>query len=247
MVNICFCSDKNLIRYIKVVIKSIQRSNPLYDFNFHIIRDFEQHEDYDDLVEYIKKFSNLKLTEYKSEWSYEYKGMYHIPSSASMLRILIPELINEDRILYLDVDLVVNIDIKDLYQTNTGETGIAMVKDGMGDGGNTGVMVLNLEKLRENKFTKFCIEQNNKEPDSDGNIINKYVKKKYEILPSKYNVLQYALNARLSKLAKYNDNFIFHFADKNKPWNYSENFKGKNNRRKFHFLWYSAENYIHSE
>ena len=48
-INICFCSDKNLIRYIKVVIKSIQRSNPLYDFNFHIIRDFEQHEDYDDL------------------------------------------------------------------------------------------------------------------------------------------------------------------------------------------------------
>ena len=162
--------------------------------------------------------------------------------------ILISNILNILRIKNDGINLNQEVnDIKDLYQTNTGETGIAMVKDGMGDGGNTGVMVLNLEKLRENKFTKFCIEQNNKEPDSDGNIINKYVKKKYEILPSKYNVLQYALNARLSKLAKYNDNFIFHFADKNKPWNYSENFKGKNNRRKFHFLWYSAENYIHSE
>ena len=244
-INICFCSDKNLTRYIKVVIKSIQRSNPSYDFNFHIIRDFEQHEDYDDLVEYIKKFSNLKLTEYKSEWSYEYKGMYHIPSSASMLRILIPELINEDRILYLDVDLVVNIDIKELYQTNTGETGIAMVTDGAGDSGNTGVMVLDIKKLRENKFTKFCIEQNNKKPDCDGRIINKYLNKKYEILPSKYNVLQYVLNARLSKLAKYNNNFIFHFTDRHKPWKYSENFKRRKKRRKFHFLWYSAKNYIH--
>ena len=215
------------------------------DFNFHIIRDFEQHDDYDDLVKYIQKFSNLKLTEYKSEWSFKYKGMYHIPSSASMLRILIPELIKEDRVLYLDIDLVVNIDIKDLYQTNTGETGIAMVKDGMGDSGNTGVMVLNLEKLRENKFTKFCIEQNNKEPDADGNIISKYVKTKYKILPSKYNVLQHELNARLSKIKKYNNRFIFHFSDRHKPWKYSENFKGKNNRRKFHHLWYSAKNYIH--
>ena len=144
-INICFCSDKNLIQYIKVVIKSIQRSNPLYDFNFHIIRDFEQHEDYDDLVEYIKKFSNLKLTEYKSEWSYKFVGMDHIPSSASMLRILIPELIKEDRVLYLDIDLIVNIDIKDLYQTNTGETGIAMTHHTAGEIGNSGVMVLNLE------------------------------------------------------------------------------------------------------
>ena len=43
----------------------------------------------------------------------------------------------------------------------------------------------------------------------------------------------------------YNDNFIFHFADKNKPWNYPENFKGRQYRRKFHYLWYSAKNYIH--
>ena len=249
-INICFCSDKNLIRYIKVVIKSIQRSNPLYDFNFHIIRDFEQHEDYDDLVEYIKKFSNLKLTEYKSEWSYKFVGMDHIPSSASMLRILIPELIKEDRVLYLDIDLIVNIDIKDLYQTNTGETGIAMANHTNGEIGNSGVMVLNLEKLRENKFTKFCIEQNkvsiaNKKPSQDQDIINDFVKNKHGILPSKYNVMQHELNARLSKITKYNNNFIFHFTDKHKPWKYSEKFKRKKNRRKFHFLWYSAKNYIH--
>lgn len=238
-INICFCSDKNLIQYIKVVIKSIQRSNPLYDFNFHIIRDFEQHDDYDDLVKYIQKFSNLKLTEYKSEWSYEYKGMYHISSSATMLRILIPELIKEDRVLYLDIDLVVNIDIKDLYQINTGETGIAMVD------GNPGVMLLNLEKLRKNKFTEFCIKQNKKQADHDLTLINIYANKNYVVLPSKYNVMQHELNARLSKIKKYNNHFIFHFSDRHKPWKYPENFRGKNNRRKFHYLWYSAKNYIH--
>lgn len=243
-INICFCTDQNLVQYIKVVIKSIQRSNPLYDFNFHIIRDFDQHGDYDDLKNYIQEFSNLKLTEYKSDWQYEYSGMYHIPSSASMLRILIPNLVKETRILYLDIDVIVNIDLVDLYQINTPETGIAMLNEN-GKKGNSGVMLLDLTKLRKNKFTEFCIEQNIKKPQPDGDLINIYTQENYEFLPDKYNVLQHRLNGRLNKLEKYNNNFIFHFSDNSKPWQYSEEFKGKYKRRKFHFLWYSAKNYMH--
>jgi lipopolysaccharide biosynthesis glycosyltransferase len=74
-----------------------------------------------------------------------------------------------DKIIYLDTDLIVERDVSELYNEELGECSVAAVRDYIEarkckDLGcnppyiNTGVMVLDLSKLRKSNFTLYCLK-----------------------------------------------------------------------------------------
>tara|TARA_B100000575_G_C23134034_1_gene658373 strand:- start:902 stop:2539 length:1638 start_codon:yes stop_codon:yes gene_type:complete len=234
MINICFCSDKNLTNYIPVVINSILEKNKENNINIHYIHNITDNTILEDLENYINKFNNLKLFKYYKTWDYNYNGLIHI-TSATMLRLFIPELINEKKIIYLDLDLIVNIDLLKLYNIECNYTGLAL-KESIGcadnninnnptiininnkKSGNCGVIVMDLDILKKNNFTNKCLEISKQYPTThDQFIINTYCECDYTRLPQNYNIFFNDKNN--CKLIDSNDDYIFHFVGKLKPYN----------------------------
>lgn len=113
----------------------------------------------------------------------------------ALLRLLAEKIdIIPDKILYLDADIVVNGNIKELYDINIDNYEIAGVRDYYGkfffypNYLNSGVLLMNMKRIRETKLLSRALDLCNKKkvflPDQTA--INKFAKKKL-VLPSKYN------------------------------------------------------------
>jgi lipopolysaccharide biosynthesis glycosyltransferase len=118
-------------------------------------------------------------------------------SMAMYYRLLIPEILNVDKAIYLDGDIIVNADIKQLWDYDISAYSIAGVghsKDALRhDYFNSGVLVFNLIKMRQEKFPEIWRERLKQisfdsliMPDQD--ILNAVLKNKALFLPIQYNV-----------------------------------------------------------
>ena len=125
-INICFCSNDKYVKFIPTVINSFIKKNLHNIITIHYIKDFEESDDLIFLRNFVSKFDNLHLKEYYKTWDFQYKGFSHIESSASMIRLFIPDIIKEKKVLYLDLDLIINLDLSEIYKLDCGETGIRL-------------------------------------------------------------------------------------------------------------------------
>ena len=67
-------------------------------------------------------------------------------------RILIPQLISDDRVIYLDADTIVNGSLKDLFSLDMDGHTIGAVEDfSMTGTFNSGMLLIDNQKLREDK------------------------------------------------------------------------------------------------
>ncbi len=235
IINICFCSDVNLIKFIPTVINSILRKNSNYKINIHYIHNIDDEKKINNLKKYINKHDNVTLFSYYKTWDRKYNGLRHV-SVATMLRIFIPDLVKCDKIIYLDIDVVVNLDLYELYDIDCGETGIAIknsiVKpDGLigvkeQKNGNCGIIVMNLETLRKNNFTQKCLEIHSKNQNRhDQYIINMYAGGNHTVLKSRFNIF---LNQD-DYLVEKETEFILHYVGEKKPYFH--------NTGKYQYLW----------
>ncbi len=168
--------------------------------------------------------------------------------NATFFRLLLPQLVLEDRCIYLDSDTVVCTDLLELYRSVTDDCYVAGVKGpwyhtqapqkeycdmamlpGLDQYINAGVLVLNLEKLRRDGADQKLISLLScKFPTQDQDIINKVCYGKIIHLPFKYNVMtKYAFwNKEDYKgvftyeeiKEAWNCPSIIHYADRDKPW-----------------------------
>ena len=139
-----------------------------------------------------------------------YKGLEKKHSSvsrASLLKFSIPEIIKDvDKVLYIDGDVIVKKDLSELYNITLGEKYAAVVADGpkkaiagnkkhsyYGDPSyfNSGMMLLNIKKMRKDGLTKklvdFRLNEYNYFMDQDafnkvlgGNVV--YLSLKYDMM-----------------------------------------------------------------
>ncbi len=108
-----------------------------------------------------------------------------------LLLDLVPNM--PDRMIYLDIDTMCCSDLKQLFDIDVEDYDFGCVKDYMGrfwinrNYCNSGVMIMNLKRIRENGLFAKCRAKVNKTkmvmPDQTA--LNKYGKKKY--LPFKFN------------------------------------------------------------
>lgn len=87
-----------------------------------------------------------------------WKKQAHI-SAIAYARYFIPDYIHEDTVLYLNCDLIINDKLDSLFEQNIEERYIAAIRDANGQGFNTGVLLINNEKWRQEKLRERLIEQ----------------------------------------------------------------------------------------
>jgi lipopolysaccharide biosynthesis glycosyltransferase len=122
---------------------------------------------------------------------------------AVYLRLAIPDLIQVEKIIYLDVDTIVTRDLKVLYMTPLVDKYIAAVPDRGGNSVspialskdsvyiNSGVLLLNCNALRKDGFLEKCKEIYEVHRDEiawpDQCLINKFVDREKVVLPFEWN------------------------------------------------------------
>lgn len=161
-------------------------------------------------------------------------------NKAAYMRLLIPNLVNEKRAVYLDSDTIVRADLSKLFNVDLNGSAIAgcynffepseqHIKPPIVSEDtvyiNSGVLVMDLEALRNNNFLEKAEEIHRVYYDkilaSDQCVINKYLEKNKMILDRKWNYMvkggKYTEEQFLDVL-KDDTISILHFTDCSKPW-----------------------------
>ena len=184
---------------------------------------------------------NIFIKPVDSKHFQDWKQVLHITRGA-YLRLLIPETVEEDKIIYLDSDVIVQTDLSPLYSIDLETFAIAGALETAADGQmtnmplskpvryiNTGVLVMDLKRLRQEGFFLKCKDIYEKYAKqiswADQCIINKYIESGKKILNPCWNhYVSLGKNASWKKRdAKdsVSTACILHFLTANKPWHRS--------------------------
>lgn len=214
---IAMCCTRNWYIYLITVLSAIFKNNEVKKVYLFIE---------DDKIGYIKdkrvKFINVNsLKEYIIPGSPNYSTSY---TKMSFMRCCFSKYLTEDKVLYLDVDTIVNSDISSLWNTPFEDSVLVGVKEGgdwnnhlstyglNGNYINSGVLLMNLKAIREEKLDDSMIELLNKNkyayPDQD--VINLVCRNRIKYVGSEFNSCE---TTGIVENAK-----IIHYIRGNKGW-----------------------------
>lgn len=209
------------------------------------------------LISDENKAKVLKLKDYFSDFSVEYipidpKDYEDLTPTTSVyvpndtyFRYVIPEIKSDiDKAIYLDVDVIVKKDIKDLYNEDLEGNLIGAINHpkfcwnypyfnkviknlalkNPQQYFNGGVIVFDCKKCRKQKITRTLMNRTKELKDkiiwADQDIFNLVFENKVKLLPEKYNALRSVYESEKIKDTNIiNDLYIIHFNGKEKPWN----------------------------
>lgn len=258
--NIVFSINDCFAPQLAVTISSIlMHSNKEDCFNFYVLEDgvSDENKAKIDELKNIKPFKITYLPLDKNDFA-NYPLAVHL-KVVTYFRLRIPSLLNFDRALFLDTDIIVRKSLSELYNTDLGNCYAAVIEDmiftepKLGDFlleklelkkyFNAGVMLMNLNKMRDDRIEEKCIEFIKTHPEkityADQCTLNNVLKENVKFLDYKWN-FQYN-NSSLKQINKlYNKHkseiAILHFACQYKPWS-------RNRRHRFssEWLWYLSK------
>ena len=132
-INIAFAIDAKYTPHLETLIKSICYYNS--NVNFYVLHNDIPEEWFEGIQCKLEKMGNNLFSIHISDDIFkDYKTLEHISSSSSYYRLLIPKLINQARVLYLDADIIVNGSLSDFYYSDLNGAPVGVVKDyGMGE------------------------------------------------------------------------------------------------------------------
>ena len=155
---IVLAGDRNYTTQLETTIKSIlyhNRDVKIYILNQDIMPDwFRKPRKIARMLG--SEIIDVKLPEQTVFQDWERQD--HI-SSIAYARFFIPEYVPEEKVLYLDSDLIVNTSLEKLFGIDLENRLLAAVKDTDGITFNTGVLLINNEKWRQEKLKERLIEQ----------------------------------------------------------------------------------------
>lgn len=150
-------------------------------------------------------------------------------------RLLIPQLVPESKVIYIDSDAIVVDNLTPLYQLDISDYAIAAVKDVFSfyDDFNAGVLIFNSAKILQDNpnYLQAFLEfgQTKGLLDADQSVLNHFYDQHYYHLDLKYNyvigydrdVFYTPENARdyFKLMKKVSHPVIIHYASGDKPWN----------------------------
>ncbi len=230
---IVLAGNRNYTRQLETTIKSIlyhNRDVKIYILNQDIMPDwFRKPRKIASMLG--SEIIDVKLPEQTvfQDW----KKQAHI-NSIAYARYFIPDYIQEDTVLYLDCDLLINDKLDSLFEQDVREHYIAAIRDANGQGFNTGVLLINNEKWRQEKLKERLIEQSivtMKEVEEgrfehfngDQTIFNQVLQDDWLELGRAYNLQVghdiVALYNNWQEHLAFNDKpVVIHFTTYRKPW-----------------------------
>ena len=257
MIHICMISDDNYVMPTSVAIQSMIDSKPKdVSYTIHIIASALSAE----TEEQFRKFSSdtLLIDIIRENAEKRFSG-YHdfdpnsicAASISALLKFVIADLLpNLERVLYLDGDLIVKTNLEEIYYTDIRDYYAAAVVDSgsiyfkheyvkkVKNYFNSGVMLLNLNKIREDNMVAVLLKTKKELKDTslmDQNVFNLVFDGKVKLLPVIYNFMPVSLYRSDAKWnieqinCVYGTDFdnkkqlyasakIIHYSSKDKPW-----------------------------
>lgn len=230
---IVLAGDRNYTRQLETTIKSIlyhNRDVKIYILNQDIMPDwFRKPRKIARMLG--SEIIDVKLPEQTVFQDWEKQD--HI-SSITYARYFIADYIQEDKVLYLDSDLIVNTSLEKLFSIDLENRLLAAVKDTDGITFNTGVLLINNKKWRQEKLKERLIEQSivtMKEVEEgrfehfngDQTIFNQVLQDDWLELGRAYNLQVghdiVALYNNWQEHLAFNDKpVVIHFTTYRKPW-----------------------------
>jgi len=236
VIPLVFSFNKKYIPYAKVALNSIfKRSSSkikLYCFGLDL-----QDSDFD----YFKNLAVKFGAEFESHHFYsnqlDHFRDIHYLTKTTYLRLFIPEIVKEDKVIYSDCDVIFLEDITELYDMPLDDDYVLAAQDWAYDNQhwhpfdrpekldltdtyvNCGIMVLNNKALKNIDFQGLCTSINNKYKEvltcADQCILNKLFEGKKKILSNGWN---FQFLAHANNLDHILPMSVIHSIGENKIW-----------------------------
>jgi len=262
MIHICFCISDSTGLYSKFVgttmLSLFENTNtPPLSVCVHILHDNTLTDDNRDKFSYVAgrygqlvKFYNVEETcadrieEISNLLPRKLKSRYTI---AMFYRFFIPHVLPPEieKVIYLDGDIIVNLDIQDLYQIDLEDRVMGVITfhsqrlNSTDDGNfyefNSGVLLINIPVLRkEDKNLRNSIKyfsENDPSKGNDQNILNHCFNRKALQMPAKFNnLVKWNRRQKVTSI----ENKIYHFNGSTSNFSFGLNMSDPFNR-----LWMS--------
>ncbi len=167
--------DYGFLDKIETTVKSIIYHNQ--KVKIYVINPDIPHEWFINLNQYLNQIGS-QIVDKKIDQAYlnnvnsSFKGIKNI----AFARILIPELIKEDKVLYLDCDIVVNANLDELFNIDLENKWVCGVRDYQVPAEfNSGMLLINNKKWKESNIVASLLEKA-KDPNLRNGDQTKYLK-----------------------------------------------------------------------
>ncbi|OQX19023.1 MAG: hypothetical protein BWK76_05905 [Desulfobulbaceae bacterium A2] len=239
-IEVALCADKNVEIGLHVTLYSLLQHQTLKSIIFLLLKGYSS-DDISNLHKTLEPFSEkyeLEIINFDDSMFQRYRGLHG--NRYTYTRIMLPNVLSGDRVIYLDSDLVVNKDLRNLFTTelNGHAIGVACIERldnareksfyssiGIMDDikyFNAGVILFDLKKWRQLHLVNKCIEFADTYPDKlktvDQTILNCiFCNNNFYEIDSSHNVAIYPWSKKVSHDEKEK---IFHFIGSPKPWDF---------------------------
>ena len=215
---VVYAADRQIYKWLPLAVNSLFKNNP--DCKVYIICE-------DDNIDLLKDSRITFINTYHRP-SFIKPGapqaVYYLPRM-TFSRLWMADVIPEDRILWLDVDTIVDGDLTELWNTPLGKNVIAGVVDGAyiypeisnTPYVNAGVLLFDLKKWRQYNLTKRCYYEVNAYQFryGDQDILNKVCSHFIKYIDPRYNCGRYIIKNN-------NKPVIYHYPGHPKLWESDE-------------------------
>lgn len=185
---IAIATDLQGLMATETLIKSIAYHNT--DLTICIINDVLPQEWFENLRNRLQPL-NIELRDVKIDprrIANEQPSIGNI-TKMTYARFMVPKIIPESRVLYLDNDTIVRTDLHDIFNVDLQGHPIGVVKESLSDDFNAGVMLMDNDQLRQTDFTESSLKAGEEMHDrNDQSILNDRFGDDYFELPFAYNV-----------------------------------------------------------
>lgn len=227
---IVYAADRSYRETLEAAIKSLIYNN--HHIKIYVINTDIPQEWFNNINRYLRLVDSYiidKKIDIHTFDNYSIPGAYL--SYMAYGRLLIPDIINEDKVLYLDCDTIINGNINQLFDIDLNNHIIGAVRDCVIDGFNSGVMLINNRLLKKHpEIGKSLVNagMDSQNPQADQSALNTVFGKNYLSLDDKYNYMVGSesdlfyqpeiAGDYFIRLANCTDPLIIHYTSANKPW-----------------------------
>lgn len=230
-VKVAFCIDTTYTQHLGVALASLLMNNTAKNVCVYICSSQLDPADIEKLSSIGRTFgADVEFCQILDDRVSGFRQHLHL-SRAAYYRILLADLLKEDKVIYLDCDVVVEADLRELWNTDVSDYGCAGVDEGnpvqtsrLGLDPdfylNSGILVLNLAYWRSHNIIEKCMTWLTANPQKnillDQDAINVALKHQKTRIDLKWNLNPVPLED-IGVLTQHPQH-ILHFGGPVKPW-----------------------------